>query len=80
MGRQAMGTKRDNGIGGSEESGPFPKAKRRSLKFASHAIKKEVKPPRCMVVSLSGSHRKRHVTMDNATNLVVPLGMKLPMV
>lgn len=46
MGREAMGIKRDNGRGGVEDKGPRPKAKRRSLKLQSQAMKKEVKPAR----------------------------------
>lgn len=44
MGKQAMARKRGNEMGGREERGGLPKAKRMSLKFASQDMKKEVKP------------------------------------
>ena len=61
MGRQAKRMKWRNVIGGLDElRGPSPKAKRRSLKLASHAMKKAVVDPRWMVVSLRGRDREEY--------------------
>ena len=81
MGRQAKRMKWRNVIGGLDElRGPSPKAKRRSLKLASHAMKKAVVDPRWMVVSLRGRDRKRNMIGRREKSLVVPLGMNLAMV
>lgn len=80
MGRQARGMKSDNGIGGLEAKGPLSKAKRRILKFASHAMKKQEVAPRCIVVRLRGRSVNRIEVGRMVKNLVVPLGMNLAMV
>lgn len=48
MGKQEMAMNRGREIEGSEDKGPFPKAKSKSLKLASQAMKKAVVPTRCM--------------------------------
>lgn len=51
IGKQAKGMNVESGRGGvDDDKGPLPKAKRRSLKLASHAMKKEVVPPRLIEV------------------------------
>ncbi|MCD7466080.1 hypothetical protein HAX54_002430 [Datura stramonium] len=45
-GKQAKGMNNESDRGGVDDKGPLSKAKRRSLKEASHAMKKEVRPPR----------------------------------
>lgn len=83
MGKQAMGINLDSGMGAWEweweHKGPWPNAKSRSLKLASHEMKKEVRPQRWIVVRLRGSRRKRDMTGRIERSLVVPLGMKLAM-
>lgn len=54
-----------------DDRGPFSKAKRRRLKLASHATKKEVVPPREMVVRLRGRTTNRHTTGSNARGLIM---------
>ncbi|KAH0716054.1 hypothetical protein KY290_009011 [Solanum tuberosum] len=49
-GKQAKGMNVESGRGGIDDKGPLPKAKRRILKLASHAMKKEVVPPRLIEV------------------------------
>jgi len=46
IGKQANGMNVKSERGGVDDKGPLPKAKRMSLKVASHAMKKEVVPPR----------------------------------
>lgn len=50
IGKQAKGMNVESGRGGVDDKGPLPNAKRRILKLASHAMKKEVMPPRLMEV------------------------------
>ncbi|KAF3650029.1 putative acyl-CoA--sterol O-acyltransferase 1-like [Capsicum annuum] len=47
-GKQAKGMNVESGKGGVVDKGPLPMAKRIILKLASHAMKKEVMPPRLM--------------------------------
>lgn len=54
MGRQEKRRKWGKERGGLEERGPLPKAKRRSLKLASQAMKKAVGEPRWIVLRWSG--------------------------
>ncbi|KAI3745426.1 hypothetical protein L1987_58538 [Smallanthus sonchifolius] len=49
MGKQAVAKNVASGIEG-DERGPFSKAKRMSLKFASHEMKKETAPMECTEV------------------------------
>lgn len=77
MGRQAMERNRGRKSGGSEESGPLPKARRRSLKLASQARKNEERPQRVREVSLRGRARKRQTTGRKHTSLVGPEGANL---
>lgn len=63
-----------------DDKGPLPKAKRRILQFAKHAIKKETIHPRCIEVRLRGRSVNRIEIGKIAKNLVVPLGMNLAMV
>lgn len=72
--------KSDKGIGGVQDKGPLPKAKRRILQFANTKTKKETIHPRCTVVKFRGRSVKRIITGRIAENLVVPLGMYLAMV
>ena len=46
MGKQAKAMKCPREIDGLEDKGPLPKAKSKSLKLASHAMKKAKVPPR----------------------------------
>jgi hypothetical protein len=72
IGRQAKARKRERESGGEETRGPCPKAKRRSLKFASHPMKKAVVAPKYRVVSLRGRRKKRNATGMIATFRSLP--------
>uniref|UniRef100_A0A3Q7ISY3 Secreted protein n=1 Tax=Solanum lycopersicum TaxID=4081 RepID=A0A3Q7ISY3_SOLLC len=50
LGKQAKGMNVESGRGGIDDKGPLPNAKRRILKLASHAMKKQVVPPRLIEV------------------------------
>lgn len=80
MGKQESARKWRNEIKGLEQRGPLPKAKSKSLKLASQAIKKAVKPPRWKEVSLRGRAKKRRTIGIMAKNLVKPLEVRLAMV
>uniref|UniRef100_M1B0V7 Acyltransferase n=1 Tax=Solanum tuberosum TaxID=4113 RepID=M1B0V7_SOLTU len=61
-GKQAKGMNVESGRGGIDDNGPLPKAKRRILKLASHAMKKEVVPPRLIEKTYgSGAGEKVHL-------------------
>lgn len=53
------------------------KANMRSLKLASQAMKKAVKPPRCMVWRWRGRFKKTAIMGRRESNLGKPLGMFL---
>lgn len=59
------------------ERGPLPKAKRRSLKLASQAIKKAVVPPRLPECSLRGREKKRETIGMTEKSLGIPFGTNL---
>jgi hypothetical protein len=46
MGKQTTAMKRPREVDGSEDKGPLPRAKSKSLKWASQAMKNEVITPR----------------------------------
>lgn len=75
MGKQAkaMNLGREMERWSEEQSGPRPKEKRRSLKFASQETKKEVVPVRWTEVRLRGRKRKRPTTGRVSTSLRMPL-------
>lgn len=77
MGRQAKRTNCERGRVGFESKGPLWIAKRNSLKFASHEIKKQVVAPRKTEESLSGrSKRSKFIGMIER-NLEMDLVLKI---
>ncbi|PHT30995.1 hypothetical protein CQW23_27332 [Capsicum baccatum] len=76
-GKQANGMNVESGRGGVDDKGPLPKANKRSLKLASHAMKKEVLAPRLIEERQNGSIKNRQTIGIIATNLDLPLGMNL---
>lgn len=77
MGKQAKGMKWAKEV---ECKGPWLKAKSMSLKLASHEMKKEVMPAKCMEVKLRGRTKKRHIIGEIAMILAFPEGKILPSV
>ena len=61
----------------SEDKGPLPKAKRRSMKLANQKIKKADMPARCREWRVRWRKNKRAMTGMIARSLVLPLGMML---
>ncbi|KAB1226991.1 hypothetical protein CJ030_MR1G014987 [Morella rubra] len=70
-----MEMKRGRDFGGSDESGPKSKEKRRSLKLASHVTKKAVMPVGSTVVRERGRMVKRQKIGIRERNLSLPLGI-----
>ncbi|KAF5760560.1 hypothetical protein HanXRQr2_Chr16g0754931 [Helianthus annuus] len=61
-----------------DERGPFSKAKRMSLKFASHERKNETAPMKWTEVRERGRERKKMITGRNVRSLGTPFGTILP--
>nr|GMD08933.1 hypothetical protein DVH24_006583 [Ipomoea batatas] len=76
---QAKATNLESGSGGEEHKGPFPNAKRRSLKLPSQPIKKAVPPPRFAEVKLRGRRKKTLATGRTPESLEkLGFGKRLP--